>query len=82
MRENVRSAIKETDRNIARTVMLGKELREAGQTVVNNLPVYIRKNCRFKINNLYVRFEPAINYCMRMNSILSSSSAVCCMPWL
>lgn len=35
MRENVRSAIKETDRNIARTALLGKGLREAGQTAVN-----------------------------------------------
>ena len=35
VRENVRSAIKETDRNIARTALLGKGLREVGQTAVN-----------------------------------------------
>lgn len=35
MRENVRRAIKEIDRNIARTALLGKGLREAGQTAAN-----------------------------------------------
>lgn len=35
IRENVRSAIKKTDRNIARTALLGKGIREAGQTAVN-----------------------------------------------
>ena len=43
MRENVRSAIKETDRNIARTALFGKELREAGQTVANAFRTFADK---------------------------------------
>ena len=43
VRESVRSAIKETDRNIARTALLGKELREAGQTVVNAFRTFADK---------------------------------------
>ena len=43
IRENVRSAIKETDRNIARTALLGKELREAGQTVSNAFRTFADK---------------------------------------
>ena len=43
VRENVRSAIKETDRNIARTALLGKGLREAGQTAVNAFRTFADK---------------------------------------
>lgn len=43
IRENVRSAIKETDRNIAKTAILGKELREIGQTVVNAFRTFADK---------------------------------------
>ena len=43
VRENVRTAIKETDRNIARTALLGKELREAGQTVANAFRTFADK---------------------------------------
>ena len=43
IRENVRTAIKETDRNIARTAILGKELREAGQTVANAFRTFVDK---------------------------------------
>ena len=43
MRESVRSAIKETDRNIARTALLGKGLREAGQTVANAFRTFADK---------------------------------------
>lgn len=43
IREKVRSAIKETDRNIARTTLLGKELREAGQTVANAFRTFADK---------------------------------------
>lgn len=43
MRENVRSAIKETDGNIARTALLGKELREAGQTAANAFRTFTDK---------------------------------------
>ena len=43
IRENVRSAIKETDRNIAKTAILGKELREAGQTVANAFRTFADK---------------------------------------
>lgn len=43
IREKVRSAIKETDRNIARTALLGKELREAGQTVANAFRTFADK---------------------------------------
>ena len=43
IREKVRSAIKETDRNIARTALLGKELREAGHTVANAFRTFADK---------------------------------------
>lgn len=43
VRENVRSAIKETDRNIARTALLGRGLREAGQTAVNAFRTFADK---------------------------------------
>ena len=43
IRENVRSAIKETDRNIARTALLGKGLREAGQTAANAFRTFADK---------------------------------------
>ena len=43
VRENVRSAIKETERNIARTALLGKGLREAGQTAVNAFRTFADK---------------------------------------
>ena len=43
VRENVRSAIEETDRNIARTALLGKGLREAGQTAVNTFRTFADK---------------------------------------
>ena len=43
IRENVRSAIKETDRNIAKTAILGKELREAGQTAANAFRTFADK---------------------------------------
>lgn len=43
VRENVRSAIKETDRNIARTAILGKEIREAGQTAANAFRTFADK---------------------------------------
>ena len=43
IRENVRGAIKETDRNIARTALLGKELREVGQTVANAFRTFADK---------------------------------------
>lgn len=43
VRENVRSAIKETDRNIARTALLGKGLREAGQTAANTFRTFADK---------------------------------------
>ena len=43
VRENVRSAIKETDRNIARTALLGKGLREAGQTAANAFRTFADK---------------------------------------
>ena len=43
IRENVKSAIKETDRNIARTAILGKELREAGQTLANAFRTFADK---------------------------------------
>lgn len=43
MRENVRSAIKETDRNIARTALLGRGLRAAGQTAVNAFRTFADK---------------------------------------
>ena len=39
----MRTAIKETDRNIARTALLGKELREAGQTVANAFRTFADK---------------------------------------
>ena len=40
---NTPSAIKETDRNIARTALLGKGLREAGQTAVNAFRTFADK---------------------------------------
>ena len=43
VRENVRSAIKETERNKARTALLGKGLREAGQTAVNAFRTFADK---------------------------------------
>ena len=43
MRDNVRTAIKETDRNIARTALLGKGLREAGQTAANAFRTFADK---------------------------------------
>ena len=43
MRDNVRTAIKETDRNIARTALLGKGLREAGQTAANAFRTFVDK---------------------------------------
>lgn len=43
VRESVRSAIKETERNIARTAMLGKGLREAGQTAANAFRTFADK---------------------------------------
>ena len=43
VRENGRSAIKETERNIARTALLGKGLREAGQTAVNAFRTFADK---------------------------------------
>lgn len=43
IRENVRTAIKETDWNIARTALLGKELRAAGRTVANAFRTFADK---------------------------------------
>ena len=37
IRENVRGAIKTTDTDIAKTALLAKGFREAGQTVANKL---------------------------------------------
>ena len=37
IRENVRGAIKTTDKDIAKTALLAKGFREAGQTVANKL---------------------------------------------
>ena len=43
IRENVRGAIRTTDKDIAKTALLGKELREAGQTTVNAFRTFADK---------------------------------------
>ena len=43
IRENVRGAIKTSNKDIAKTALLGKELREAGQTTVNAFRTFADK---------------------------------------
>ena len=43
IRENVRGAIKTTDKDIAKTALLAKEFREAGQTVANAFRTFADK---------------------------------------
>ena len=43
IRENVRGAIKTSNKDIAKTALLGKELREAGQTVANAFRTFADK---------------------------------------
>ena len=43
IRENVRGAIKTTDKDIAKTALLAKEFREAGQTVTNAFRTFADK---------------------------------------
>ena len=43
IRENVRGAIKTTDKDIAKTVLLAKGFREAGQTAVNAFRIFADK---------------------------------------
>ena len=43
IRENVRSAIKTTDKDIAKTALLAKEFREAGQTAANAFRTFADK---------------------------------------
>ena len=43
IRENVRGAIRTTDKDIAKTALLGKGLREAGQTAVNAFRTFADK---------------------------------------
>ena len=43
IRENVRSAIKTTDKDIAKTALLAKGFREAGQTVANAFRTFADK---------------------------------------
>ena len=43
IRENVRGAIRTTDQNIAKTALLGKGLREAGQTAANAFRTFADK---------------------------------------
>lgn len=43
IRENVRGAIKTTDKDIAKTALLAKEFREAGQTAANAFRTFADK---------------------------------------
>ena len=51
IRENVRGAIRTTDKDIAKTALLGKGLREAGQTAANAFRTFaVNFTCSFTSN--------------------------------